>query len=50
LTWAREKGYSKYRERIAWLEWEVREKDKRIKELESMIPLLEIKRYEKIGE
>jgi hypothetical protein len=40
MTWAREKGYSKYRERIRWLEWSIREleasvaqKDKEIIEL-----------------
>jgi hypothetical protein len=25
FSWAREKDYSKYRERIAWLEWSIRE-------------------------
>jgi hypothetical protein len=37
MTWKREQGYSKYRERIKWLEWDNRENAKRIKELELLV-------------
>lgn len=37
MTWKRELGYSKYRERIKWLDWDTRQKDKRIKELELLV-------------
>jgi hypothetical protein len=39
MTWKREQGYSKYRERIKWLEWMIDEKDKEIAELRKYIPL-----------
>ncbi len=37
MIWKREQGYSKYRERIKWLERDIRQKDKRIKELELLV-------------
>jgi hypothetical protein len=37
MTWKREQGYSKYREQIRWLQWDIVQKDKRIKELELLV-------------